>query len=107
MAKRRESARLGIRNHAALVAARLDLETLGSPRGFTLRHRREGSLPTYQLAFLMADYLIEREGFARVVAYFRTFGEGQDRRENFERVFSQTLDDLEREILAHLKTVVP
>jgi len=107
MAKRRETARLGIRNHAALVAARLDLETLGSPRGFTLRHRREGSLPTYQLAFLMADYLIEREGFPRVVAYFRSFGEVQDRRENFERVFGQTLDDFEREILAHLKSVVP
>lgn len=107
MAKRREAARMGIRNHAALVAARLDLETLGSPRGFTLRHRREGSLPTYQLAFLMADYLIEREGFARVITYFRTFAEGQDRRGNFERAFSQTLDDFEREILAYLKTVVP
>ncbi len=107
MGKRREVARMGIRNHAALVAARLDLETLGSPRGFTLRHRREGSLPTYQLAFLMADYLIEREGFPRVAAYFRAFAESQDRRENFERVFGQTLDDFEREILAYLKTVVP
>ncbi len=107
MEKRREAARLGIRNHAALVAARLDLETLGSPRGFTLRHLREGSLPTYQLAFLMADYLIEREGLPRVVDYFRAFGNVQDRRENFERVFRQSLDDFEREILAYLKSVVP
>jgi len=107
MSKRREAARMGIRNHAALVAARLDLDTLGSPRGFTLRHRREGSLPTYQLAFLMADYLIEREGFPRVINYFRAFADGQDRRENFERVFGQSLDDFEREILAYLKSVVP
>src|SRR6185295_10642933 len=57
VANRRKLAVTGIRNHAALVAARLDLETLGNPRGFTVRHLREGSLPTYQLAFLMADYL--------------------------------------------------
>src|SRR5262245_23838726 len=69
MDRRRTVSRSGIRNHAALVAARLDLETLGSPRGFTVRHRKEGSLPTYQLAFLMADYLIERDGFERVVEY--------------------------------------
>jgi len=107
LANRRESARLGIRNHAALVAARLDLETLGSPRGFTVRHRREGSLPTYQLAFLMADYLIQREGFDRVVGYFHAFSRSQDRYENFARVFHQTLDEFEHEILTHLKSVVP
>ena len=44
---------------------RLDLDTLGTPRGFTVRHLRDGSLPTYQLAFLMADYLSRRDGFDR------------------------------------------
>jgi hypothetical protein len=106
VAKRRDLARLGIRNHASLIAARLDLETLGSPRGFTVRHRKEGSLPTYQLAFLMADYLIQREGFPRVVAYFRAFSENQDRHENFARVFGQTLDEFEHEILTYLKSSV-
>jgi hypothetical protein len=105
--KRRVVARRGIRNHAALAVARLDLETLGSPRGFTLRHRREGSLPTYQLAFLMADYLIQRDGLERVVSYFRAFGQRQDRRENFVRTFGQTHEEFEREILTHLKSVVP
>ena len=38
-----------------------------SSRGFTVRHLKEGSLPTYQLAFLMADYLITRDGFDRTV----------------------------------------
>ena len=74
IASRRAAATAGIRNHAALVAARLDLETLGNPRGFTVRHLREGSLPTYQLAFLMADYLVERDGVERMTDYFPSFG---------------------------------
>ena len=103
---RRQMAVAGIRNHAALVAARLDLETLGNPRGFTVRHLREGSLPTYQLAFLMADYLIERDGFTRVVSYFRSFERKQDRHANFRDTFGQTLEQLEQEVLGHLKSVV-
>jgi hypothetical protein len=103
---RRAMATAGIRNHAALVAARLDLETLGNPRGFTVRHLREGSLPTYQLAFLMADYLIARDGFPRVVAYFRSFERKQDRHSNFRDTFGQSLEQFELEVLAHLKNVV-
>jgi hypothetical protein len=103
---RRRVASSGIRNHAALLAARLDLETLGSPRGFTVRHLKEGSLPTYQLAFLMADYLIERDGLGRVVDYFRAFAKSQNRHANFERAFKQSIDQFEQEILGHLKMVV-
>src|ERR671923_301770 len=106
LANRRALATAGIRNHAALVAARLDLETLGNPRGFTVRHLKEGSLPTYQLAFLMADYLIERDGFDRVVAYFKSFERRQDRHSNFRDTFGQSLDQFEKEVLAHLKTIV-
>ncbi|HET7341988.1 MAG TPA: hypothetical protein VFL90_11025 [Methylomirabilota bacterium] len=103
---RRHIATAGIRNHAALLAARLDLETLGNPRGFTVRHLRDGSLPTYQLAFLMADYLIQRDGFPRVVAYFRSFEKRQDRHANFHETFGQSLEQFEQEVLAHLKTIV-
>jgi hypothetical protein len=103
---RRAMATGGIRNHAALVAARLDLETLGNPRGFTVRHLKEGSLPTYQLAFLMADYLITRDGFPRVVAYFRSFERRQDRHINFRETFGQSLEQFETEVLAHLKSLV-
>jgi hypothetical protein len=103
---RRTMATAGIRNHAALVAARLDLETLGNPRGFTVRHLREGSLPTYQLAFLMADYLITRDGFPRVVAYFRSFERKQDRHANFRETFGQNLEQFELEVLAHLKSLL-
>ena len=107
MPNRREIARRGIRNHAALVSARLDLATLGTPRGFTVRHLREGSVPTYQLAFLMTDYLILHHGFNRVVDYIRSFGTSQSPRENFERAFGITLEDFEREILSHLKSNLP
>lgn len=103
---RREVSVRGIRNHAALAAARLDLETLGNPRGFTVRHLREGSLPTYQLAFLMADYLIRRDGLDTVADYFRSFGRGQDRRENFREAFGQSLEQFEQEILGHLMSLV-
>jgi hypothetical protein len=106
VANRRAMAVAGIRNHAALVAARLDLETLGNPRGFTVRHLREGSLPTYQLAFLMADYLIARDGFPRVVTYFRSFERRQDRHANFRNTFGQSLEQFELEVLGHLKSVV-
>jgi len=103
---RRGIAAAGIRTHAALVAAKLDLDTLGTPRGFTVRHLKEGSLPTYQLAFLMADYLITRDGFDRTVQYFKGFGQGGGRRDTFRGAFHQTLEQFEDEVLAHLKTIV-
>ena len=106
MQQRRAIAAAGIRTHAALVAAKLDLDTLGTPRGFTVRHLKEGSLPTYQLAFLMADYLITRDGFDRTVEYFRGFGKGGARREVFRNAFNQTLEEFESEVLEHLKTLV-
>jgi hypothetical protein len=103
---RRTIAAAGIRTHAALVAAKLDLDTLGTPRGFTIRHLKEGSLPTYQLAFLMADYLITRDGFDHTVQYFKGFGQGGGRRDTFRVAFHQTLEQFEDEVLAHLKTIV-
>ena len=103
--RRRGLARGGIKSHAALLAARLDLDTLGTPRGFTVRHLREGSLPTYQLAFLMADYLIRRDGFEKVVEYFASFAQQQQRLDNFRRAFGQNLDEFEREVLPYLKSV--
>ena len=104
MARRRALAQGGIKSHAALVAARLDLDTLGTPRGFTVRHLREGSLPTYQLAFLMADYLITRDGFDKVIDYFASFSQRQQRLDNFKRSFGQSLDAFEREVLGYLKS---
>ena len=102
--RRRSLALAGIRNHAALVAAKLDLESLGTPRGFTTRHLKEGSLPTYQLAFLMADYLITRDGLPAVAEYFRSYRTSRNRAENFARAFGQPLGAFEAEVLEHLRT---
>jgi hypothetical protein len=102
IARRRTVAAGGVRRQAALARSRLDLETLGSPRAFTIRHQQEGSLPTYQLAFLMADYLVRREGFQKLVGYFRMLGSG-DRVAAFEQSFGQSIGAFEQEILAHLQ----
>jgi hypothetical protein len=90
------------RGQAAVAQSRLDLATLGSPRQFTLRHQREGSTATYHLTFLLADYLIERHGFAKVVQYFGRL-RGRSSAAAFASTFGQTLDGFEREVLPYLK----
>ena len=105
VARRRFIASEIVRAHPPVVAGRLDLPTLGTARGFTVRHLREGSQATYQLAYLLADYLITREGLERVVDYFHSFAHRADRRANFVTAFGQSLDAFEAEALAHLATV--
>lgn len=105
--RRRALAMQAVRRHPAVVAGRLDLETLGTPGGFTKRHLRDGSQATYQLAFLLADRLIEREGFDRLVAYFQTYRTRGDGRANFRAGFGQSLAEFEQEALAYLATTVP
>ena len=102
VARRRRIAIATIRDHAPILARRLDLETLGTPRGFTARHLREGSQATYQMTYLLADYLIAREGFGSVVEYFRSFAQRADRRANFQAVFGQPLREFEQEAVVHL-----
>jgi hypothetical protein len=106
LAERRAAAIGRARDHPALREGRLDLDRLGTSRGFTERHLREGSLETYQLAFLMTDYLIRRHGFEGLVRYFREFANGRGRHETFRLAFGQTLDGFEREILEHFGQVL-
>jgi hypothetical protein len=107
MARRRQSAAAVVLSHRPVVTGRLGLETLGTPRGFTARHRHEGSLPTYRLAFLLTDYLIAREGLGGVVEYFRLASGRRDREAHFRRAFGQTLAEFEGEALRHLATLAP
>lgn len=102
LARRRARAVVAARTHPAVIARRLDLSTLGSPRGFTARHLRDGSESTYQLAFVMTDYLIARHGFERLVSYFSAFAEGAERDGAFHEAFGQSRDDFEHEVLDHL-----
>ena len=90
------------KGQAAVAQSRLDLATLGSPRQFTLRHQREGSTATYHLTFLLADYLVERHGFDKVVQYFGRL-RGRSSAGAFAATFGQSLQDFEREVLPYLK----
>jgi hypothetical protein len=103
LGRRRLAATSSVHRHAGLLEGKLDLEAHGTPRGFTAWHTRAGGLVTYQLAFFMADYLIERQGFDRLKAYFASFKDSSDRQENFERAFRGTIADFEADVLAHLK----
>ena len=67
-----------------------------------MRHLREGSQATYQLSYLLADYLIARDGLDHVVDYFRSCATRGDRHGKFAAAFGQSLEDFEREALAHL-----
>jgi hypothetical protein len=102
VARRRESARGSVRHSVSLAAARPDLEALGSVAGFTARHRSDGAVLTYQVGFLMVDHLIDRNGFARLFDYFREFTLSGDGERIFERVFGQTPEAFEREVLEGL-----
>jgi hypothetical protein len=103
VARRRRIALSGVRDRVSGEPIPLDLEVLGTPRGFTRRHQQDGALPIYQLAFLMADHLVEREGLARVADYFRAFREHADRHDNFQRAFGQSLPAFEAEFAARLR----
>jgi hypothetical protein len=106
LARRRTTAVQGARRHPALAHGRLDLEGLGTPSGFTNRHLRDGSQATYQLVFLLADHLIQRDGFDRVLDYYHSFGTRVDRRANFREAFGQSLAEFEQEALTHLAGIV-
>ena len=102
LANRRTAALAGARQHPGVMAGRLDLAALGSPREFTLRHQRDGSLETYQLTFLMADYLVERFGLDGVMSYFQRCRR-LDRDRAFAATFGQTTSEFEAEVLRHLR----
>ena len=105
LGRRRMAATAGLHLHTTLMEGGLDLEARGTPRGFTDWHVREGALATYQLAFLMTDYLIERRGFDRLKAYFASFQNSTDRRSNFDRAFGETIGNFEIDALAYLRTL--
>jgi len=101
--RRRQAATAALRLHATLLQGGLDLEDHGTPKGFTAWHLRDGALPVYQLAFLLADDLIERRGFDRTRVYFASFRRSAERRANFAAAFGQSLEEFAADALARLK----
>ena len=92
-----------VQRQPAFAHGRLDLSTLGSPRDFTLRHQREGSVETYHLTFLLADYLVERHGFDKVVEYFQRL-KRQSSAAAFRSAFGYSIATFESQALAQLQT---
>ena len=101
--RRRQAATAALRIHPTLLQDALDLEDHGTPQGFTAWHLRDGALPVYQLAFLLADDLIERRGFDRTRVYFASFRRSGERRANFAAAFGQGLAEFAADALARLK----
>jgi hypothetical protein len=102
LAERRTQALNGVRKYPGFAAGRIDLAALGSAREFTLRHQRDGSVETYQLSFLIADYLVWRDGMRTVLQYFRNCHEMQ-RDRAFARAFGQPIQRFEAEVLRYLR----
>src|SRR5213594_3797686 len=100
----RQLALVRVQRQPAFAHGRLDLSTLGSPRDFTLRHQREGSIETYHLSFLLADYLIERHGFDTMRDYFRRL-KRQSSRAAFRSAFGDSIGTFEKDVLAHLRAL--
>jgi hypothetical protein len=61
-----------------------------------------GDSATYFLSFLAVDLLLERNGFADVVGYFRRFATSQDRAANFRSAFGEDLKAFETALAARL-----
>jgi len=91
-----------VQQQPAFVHGRLELSTLGSPRDFTLRHQREGSVETYHLTFLLADYLIERHGFDAMLTYFGLL-KRRPSAAAFPSAFGYSIAVFESEALASLR----
>lgn len=91
---------------ARLVAdPHLELAAMATPSDFLATHRRRGTMATYHLAFTLADYLIQREGFPAVLEYFRAFRRSDDAAANFRSAFGQDVAAFEREALLYLTTI--
>jgi hypothetical protein len=104
LADRRARAFVAARQHPGFARGRLDLVALGSPREFTLRHQRDGSLQTYQLSFVMADYLLARAGMPAMLDYFRRC-RTVERERAFAAAFGQTVAAFETEMLRYLRSL--
>jgi hypothetical protein len=56
----------------------------------------------YALAFLAADFLIERHGVSNVIEYFKRFATSEDRMANFRAAFGEDIESFERALTARV-----
>jgi hypothetical protein len=107
LAREREAALRALARHRRTIDEDpFELVDLGRPLGWETRHLRAGGRLIYWLAFLLADDLIGRHGFDRLLAYFRAFADSNDRFGHFERAFGRRVDEFEREALPRIRAEV-
>jgi hypothetical protein len=86
-------------NPAEVLRTGLDLDRIAEPRHFLEDSASLGAGPLYRPSFLLVQRLIEREGFAALVEYFRVCPRETDGDAAFERVFGQRPADFARDVM--------
>ncbi len=86
-----------------LAKTPLDLVELGRPRGWEARHLAPDGHLVYRLAFLLTDDLIRQHGWSRVLDYFRAFAESEERFDEFNRAFGESVEQFGADGLARLR----
>ncbi len=82
---------------------RLDLVELGRPRGWEARHLQPDGHLVYRLAFLLTDDLIRQHRWSRLLDYFRAFAESDERFDEFQRAFGESLEQFGVDAFARLR----
>jgi hypothetical protein len=86
-----------------LASNPLDLVELGRPRGWEARHLEPDGRLVYRLAFLLTDDLIRRHRWPRLLDYFRAFAASEQRFDEFQRAFGESLEKFGADALARLR----
>lgn len=84
-----------------------DLARLGTPRGWETWNLYRPEAPSYRLAFLLTDLLIQQHGMDRMIAYFRAFARSNDRFGAFQDAFGVVLGDFAGEAVRRLAAETP
>jgi hypothetical protein len=78
------------------------LARMATPQEWIAVRLEHGFEPTYGVAFLAAELLVDRHTPGAVVGYFRRFAASEDRLANFEAAFGQPLEAFEVDFTAHV-----
>ncbi|MBI4607475.1 MAG: hypothetical protein HY726_00520 [Candidatus Rokubacteria bacterium] len=81
----------------------LDLVDLGRPAGWEAQALRTNGRLAYQLAFLLTDDLIRHQGFDRLLEYFRSFADSDDRLRHFQQAFGLSVAEFGQDALRRIR----
>jgi hypothetical protein len=67
---------------------------------------KHGGAVAYGQAFLATDLLIQQQGLASVLEYFRCISHASDRLQHFQAIFGEELSNFERDFSTHLERLL-